>query len=596
MIGSMELLVIFLPLVILFLFIAFSRNAKPGGQPGSDARKPLVIVLCVVLGLLGLTLLTVLLAASLTPRPGGGGGPSILGMVAFLAIVALVVLAFGCVVAMIINPRTRPWGIALAVAGPILVLGFLTFIWFLRGQPVAQPIASEQPATVSYMPERIEWHRQDVSYPAATSHMTVRAEPARAGTLLNFLVIPLLLLLLAAIGGLVAMVVNPKTRPWGIGLLGALAVPVIVVVVLVLPLRLSLQEETARAHTQAALAAQGEALRSTHQPIQGVTIPVEEPSAPEVEPPKAAASSDETPQAAEGPAEKQREAASKPAKKPTAPSKKPAAPAKKPAVPDKSEPRPSGSGPAASPDAPLSHGRGSGKDTKRPDWVDAPPGMVGGEYRCTVVVGPYTTRMECDREMLRELRPAVDEYVRLYLGDELARRWDVRLGDQYIRQNVVRATWEELKQTIAAPDPMPQLHVLLAFDRKTNDLLRQMLRDTQRNALVEERLIVAGVALAGVLAVLAVAYAVLKTDIVTKGAYRQQMLLAAVAVALGLIGGSILFYAPRDDVAGGICVFPGLPLLAGGIAMTASKKLRRFGVALLGSLALASFALLRYLG
>ena len=44
------------------------------------------------------------------------------------------------------------------------------------------------------------------------------------------------------------------------------------------------------------------------------------------------------------------------------------------------------------------------KAAKRPDWVDAPQGKVGNAYQMVTSVGPYTTRLKCDRQLPGALR------------------------------------------------------------------------------------------------------------------------------------------------------------------------------------------------
>ncbi|MBN1588489.1 MAG: hypothetical protein JW888_03150 [Pirellulales bacterium] len=170
----------------------------------------------------------------------------------------------------------------------------------------------------------------------------------------------------------------------------------------------------------------------------------------------------------------------------------------------------------------------------RPDWVDQSPGKVGDVYQTVVVVGPYSTRAECDEALPRALRAAVAQYVDLYLGPDA--KWNARLPDGYLFEKVVRATWVETRQHSFAP--MKKLYVLLEFDRKTNDLLKQRLDTTQ----VEERIVCVGIGLASVLAVLLVLYGALKIDLVTEGAWRRYALMAIVVCILAYVALGTLAY------------------------------------------------------
>jgi len=225
--------------------------------------------------------------------------------------------------------------------------------------------------------------------------------------------------------------------------------------------------------------------------------------------------------------------------------------------------------------------------SKRPAWIDAPPGVVGDAYQTAIVVGPYTTRLECDRALPAELRRAAADYVRLCLGDDAKYRWRVRLSDDYLRGNVVKATWEETKETSVGP--MTQVHVLLSFDRKTKALVQQQ----SDNAQAEERIFYAGIGLGAILLVLAATYAVLKIDIATKGTYRKRLALGTGAVGVGLAYASILLSAdnPRMDVPD-ITLFGMLLLLGPGAGLSFPKRTRPFGLALLAAFCLGNLALI----
>ncbi|HBO42986.1 MAG TPA: hypothetical protein DD670_03440 [Planctomycetaceae bacterium] len=89
---------------------------------------------------------------------------------------------------------------------------------------------------------------------------------------------------------------------------------------------------------------------------------------------------------------------------------------------------------------------------------------------------------------------------------------------------------------------MTHLHVLLEFDRKTNDLIKQQWRDAQ----ARERIIQAGTALGGVLSVLLVAFGLLRFDLATAGAYRKHMTIGAILLLLALVVGWAGFVARFD--------------------------------------------------
>jgi phosphate/sulfate permease len=143
-----------------------------------------------------------------------------------------------------------------------------------------------------------------------------------------------------------------------------------------------------------------------------------------------------------------------------------------------------------------------GGTAARPAWVDAPPQLVDDVYQMAVVVGPYTTRQECDANLPEAIQEAVDQYVEVCLGPEEIDA--VRLPAEYLRQQLVKDQWEEVRQHSVGP--MTQLHVLLQFDRKVKD---RVLKE-HRQAVVAHRLWLTGAGLAAALGLLAAAFGYLK--------------------------------------------------------------------------------------
>jgi len=171
-------------------------------------------------------------------------------------------------------------------------------------------------------------------------------------------------------------------------------------------------------------------------------------------------------------------------------------------------------------------------ETNRPSWVDAPAGLVNGVYQTVVTVGPYKTADECEQNLDQKLQEAVEEYAARRLGPEAASR--IRLPPEYVRRRLIKHQWAE---TFLSPTPsigsMVQLHVLLTFDREFTEQLDL----AWKRVLVAERVRWAGIGLAGILALLAVAYGYLKVDLATRGMYRWRLRLAAAVMILGVVAG-----------------------------------------------------------
>jgi len=193
----------------------------------------------------------------------------------------------------------------------------------------------------------------------------------------------------------------------------------------------------------------------------------------------------------------------------------------------------------------------------RPDWVGREPRKVGGAYQVCVTVGPCLNRLECDRELPDELHKAVNEYAAAYAGRRA--RGHVRLPLDYLLSEVVKEEWPEEKQVVITPNgqipeksvPMIQLHVLLEFDHAVN----ARIQEEWDKVVVAERLYRMGALAVIVLAVLFGAYAYLKIDLATGGAYRGRLRLAAAGVIVLLVLVALLVVAmarrrPRTFSAG----------------------------------------------
>lgn len=546
--GFMELAIIFLLLALFFVVLVITGRTKASIRPAAWCGA----------GAIGF--LTLIGLAVSAPRLTGGGGPGVSGMLVFFAVLTLGFLALGgVVVAMITNPKTRPWGIALAVVGPLALVGFLLVAPILayRSVHVAHPVkirTTWQLPFESVKPEPAPIPLDEDARSAVEREIErARAEVAKAQEEVRRIRDDM-----AQKSHARRSLAKRKDAPGK---------------------RDKRKADVKRPEAEAAPSE--EAADKTKEPAaETEPKPEEEPSPSDGESdsrrPGHDSAEDTDPAEISDPAK----ASDKPSPpENAAPASTPAVtdkPAEAPAPSDEKPPAPADEKPPAEAAAPVT----------KPDWIDSREGKVGDEYRSAIIVGPYTTRLECDRELLPEVHRAVANYVDIYLGAEAKRR--VRLSDDYVQQRVIKETWEAPRASTVGP--MTQLHVLLAFDRKTNDLVKQKWHEVQ----VQERVWRAGLILGYVLMGMAAVYCVLKIDVVTQGRSRPNMLLAAAAVAMGVVGIAIFYACPRDDNAGGICVFFGLPLLLGAVGLTWLQKTRRFGVAILAGLALASLGLLRF--
>jgi hypothetical protein len=164
----------------------------------------------------------------------------------------------------------------------------------------------------------------------------------------------------------------------------------------------------------------------------------------------------------------------------------------------------------------------------RPDWVEAPPRRVGGAYEIAVATDPFATRLECEARLPQALERAVAQYAAVYLADEEAAS-QIRLPLDFLRTKVVAEEWEEPFESSVGP--MVRIHALRRCDRAAN----ARIDEAWQRRVVEARLWGLGTTLCGLLAMLAVAWGYVRLDLATGGAYRWRLRMAAALVILAIL-------------------------------------------------------------
>jgi hypothetical protein len=125
----------------------------------------------------------------------------------------------------------------------------------------------------------------------------------------------------------------------------------------------------------------------------------------------------------------------------------------------------------------------------------------------TLAVGPYTTLHECEENLPGEIQKYLGGYVRDYLGVEVPDNLRSLFLDPAFQKNMVKERWEEIRELSFGP--MTTLHVLLQIDRKIKDRIVE----AYRQAVVEQRLLLAGATLAAILLILAAWYRHLRREL-----------------------------------------------------------------------------------
>jgi len=167
---------------------------------------------------------------------------------------------------------------------------------------------------------------------------------------------------------------------------------------------------------------------------------------------------------------------------------------------------------------------------QRPAWVDQPLGKQGSVYRTRIAVGPYKTRQECDREIVKEALQAARSVIDRQVGSS-NQISDRSLQPYLFSPRILKEEWEEHKESdTAAVGEMIYLHALLEFDERSWRELARM----QHEREITQRLEKVGVGAGLLLALVGTAFGYLKVDTITRGYYTRRLQLAAGAVILGI--------------------------------------------------------------
>jgi len=154
-------------------------------------------------------------------------------------------------------------------------------------------------------------------------------------------------------------------------------------------------------------------------------------------------------------------------------------------------------------------------------WVITDQRLVGDVYQMSAVVGPCATRAECDERLPELRRAALAEYAEELRPEGAG---GVRFPVEAFEDRVACKDPRELTNNYEKAGRMKQLHVLLEFEPG----LVQDLKDQWIQGMVAQRLWYTGTGLAAVLALLAVAYGGLLADRATEGRRRGRLGFAAV--------------------------------------------------------------------
>jgi predicted lipid carrier protein YhbT len=122
----------------------------------------------------------------------------------------------------------------------------------------------------------------------------------------------------------------------------------------------------------------------------------------------------------------------------------------------------------------------------------------------SVQVGPFTTPLECERELPKAVQAAVSEYAEIAVGPEAA---SVRLSDDDLTQ-LVRDRWPEVRsmEIGGGSQDMFTLHAAVVFDAH----MQQLIKAESQRLVIARRVQSGAVVFGGVLGLLALAWGGLK--------------------------------------------------------------------------------------
>ncbi len=187
----------------------------------------------------------------------------------------------------------------------------------------------------------------------------------------------------------------------------------------------------------------------------------------------------------------------------------------------------------------------------KPDWVTSPPERVGSSFNRVIRSDPFATVEECHRHLDQLMVVATAVFLRDFLGtEEYTPYFDNidRLSSRYRRSKPrlerIGVTSGFIRRAICKKEfvetdvhdfgEMKTVYVLMEFDADAQADLRRRWNDSK----LEDRLVVVGVGSSAVLLLLSTVFGLFKLDTATKGYYTKRLIFGALLVTMAV--GSIV--------------------------------------------------------
>jgi hypothetical protein len=148
------------------------------------------------------------------------------------------------------------------------------------------------------------------------------------------------------------------------------------------------------------------------------------------------------------------------------------------------------------------------QNPNRPAWVDAPPGVIDGQYCLTIKAGPALSLEDSQAELRSEIQKAVASYAEKRFDSPLAQqiRWNI----EPLFREIIADQWQQTHLIDSGPTagqtPMFWVYARLRFTpRVQQEIARQY-----REAVIQSRLHTLAGFGAGLLVLLGISYGVLR--------------------------------------------------------------------------------------
>lgn len=170
-----------------------------------------------------------------------------------------------------------------------------------------------------------------------------------------------------------------------------------------------------------------------------------------------------------------------------------------------------------------------------PAWVGQNPVRDGSIHTTAVWVGPFTTELEAQRELDKELEKQTDDYVAWALGSALAPRF-IHFSADEIRHELVGPGNTYQDTVVSSVGTMKREHALLEFKPEFRERIAQRWKDVK----AKWRLAQFGLFAGGAILLLGTVFGYFRLDTATRGYYTGRLQFLSAAAILTIVGAGVM--------------------------------------------------------